>query len=56
MKRSPLTMLIYDLDLNACNLMIGFLSMGKVMGLYMYIGLLDLDWRHELGLTRIYGK
>ena len=45
-------MLIYDLAVKACGLMIGLLSVCEVMGLYMYIALVDLDWGHELGLIR----
>ena len=47
MKWSPLTMSIYDLDVKACGLMIGLLSMCEVMGLHMYIALVDIDWGHE---------
>ena len=54
MKWSSLTMLIYDLDVKACGLMIGLLSVCEVMGLYMYIALVDSDWGHELGLIRLY--
>ena len=56
MKWSPLTMLIYDLDVKACGLMIGLLSMCEVMGPYMYIALVDLDWGNELGFIRFYMK
>ena len=54
MKSSPLTMLIYELDVKACGLMIGLLSMCEVMGSYMYIALVNIDWEHELGLIRFY--
>ena len=54
MKWSPLTMLIYDLDVKACGLMIGLLSMCEVMGSYIYIALVNIDWEHELGLIRLY--
>ena len=47
MKWSPLTMSIYDLDVKACGLMIGLLSMCEVMGPYMYIALIDIDWENE---------
>ena len=56
MKWSPLTMLIYYLDVKACGLMIGLLIMCKVMGPYVYIELVDLDFGHELGLIRFYVK
>ena len=49
-------MLIYDLDVKACGLMIDLLSMSKVMGPYMYIALVDLDWGHELSIIRFYVK
>ena len=49
-------MLIYDLDVKACGFMIGLLSMCEVMGPYMYIALVDLDWGHDLGLIRFYVK
>ena len=42
MKWSPLTMLIYDLDVKVCGLMIGLLSMCEVMVPYIYIALIDL--------------
>ena len=47
-------MLIYYVDVKACGLMIGLLSICEVMGPYMYIALEDLDWGHELGLIRFY--
>ena len=56
MKWYPLTMLIYDLDVKACGLMIGLLSMCEVIGPYMFIALADLYWVHELGLIRFYVK
>ena len=31
-------------ELCACRLLIGLLSMFEVMGLHMYIALVDLDW------------
>ena len=34
-------------SVKACGLMIGLLSMCEVMGLNMYIALLDLDWEWE---------
>lgn len=52
MKWSSFIMLIYDFDVRACGLMIDLLSMCEVMGLYMYITLVDLDWGHELSLIR----
>ena len=44
MKLSYLIMLINDLDVTACGLMIGLQSMCEVMGPYIYIALVDLDW------------
>ena len=44
MKLSSLTMLMYELDVKNCGLMIDLLSMCKVMGLHIYIALIDLDW------------
>ena len=38
---SPLNMLIYDLDVKDCSFMIGLLSMCEVMGIHMYIALVD---------------
>ena len=35
---------MYELDVKACGLMIGLLSMCEVIGLHMYIALIDLDW------------
>ena len=43
MKFSSLAMLIYELDIKVCGLMIGLLSMCEVMGIHMYIALVDLD-------------
>ena len=45
-------MLIYDLDVTAWGLLIGLQSMCEVMGPYIYIALVDLDWGHELGIIR----
>ena len=56
MKWSPLTMLIYDLDVKACGLMIGLLCRCQVIRPYIYVSLVDLDWGHELGLIRFYVK
>ena len=56
MKWSPLTMLIYDLDVKVCGLMIGLLNMFAVIGPIMYIALVELDCGHELGLIRLYVK
>ena len=36
-------MLMYGLDVKVCGLMIGLLSMYEVLGLHMYIELVDLD-------------
>ena len=47
MKLSSLTMLMYELDVKACGLMIGLLSMCVVMGFHMYIALVDFDWNCE---------
>ena len=49
---SSLTMLMYDLDVMAYVLMIGLLSMCEVIGHYMYIALVDIDWGHELSLIK----
>ena len=49
MKWSPLTILIYDLDVKACGFMIGLLSMCEVI-----VALVDLDWGNELDLIRFY--
>ena len=43
MKLSSLSILIYELDVKACGLMIGLLSMCEVMGLHMYISLEELE-------------
>ena len=40
-------MLMYELDVKACGLIIGLLSMCEVMGLHMYIALVGLDWDYE---------
>ena len=37
------TMLIYELDVKACGLIIGLLSMCEVMRIHMYITLVDLN-------------
>ena len=42
MKLSSLTMLMYELDVKACGLMIGFLSVCEVIGLHIYIALVEL--------------
>ena len=47
MKLSSLAMLMYELDVKACGLMIGLLSMCEVMGFHMDIALIDLDWDCE---------
>ena len=47
MKLSSLSMLMYELDVKACGLMIGLLSMCEVMGLHMCITLVDLVWDCE---------
>ena len=36
-------MLMYECDVKACGLMIGLLSMWEVMGLDIYIVLVDID-------------
>ena len=38
---------LYEMDGKACDLMIGLLSMWEVMGLHMYIALVDLDLDYE---------
>ena len=38
---------MYDLDVNACGLIIGLLSICEVMGPYKYIALVDLDWGYK---------
>ena len=43
---------MYELDVNACGLMIGLISMCEVMGLHMYIALVGLDSDYEKGLRR----
>ena len=43
MNLSMLHMIMYGVIVKACGLMIGLLSMCEVMGLHMYIALLDLD-------------
>ena len=40
-------LLMYELDVKACGLMIGLLSICEVMRLHMYIVLVDLDWIYE---------
>ena len=40
-------LLMYELDVKACGLMIVLLSILDVMGLHMYIALVDLDWDYE---------
>ena len=40
-------LLMYELDVKACGIMIGLLSMWEFMGLNMYIALVDLDWDYE---------
>ena len=40
-------LLVYEMDGKACDLMIGLLSMWEVMGLHMYIALVDLDLDYE---------
>ena len=34
---------MYELDVKACGLMIGLLSMWEVIGLHMYIALVELE-------------
>ncbi len=40
-------LLVYELYGKAFGLMIGLLSMCEVMGLHMYIALVELDWDCE---------
>ena len=40
-------LLMYELDVNVCGLMIYPLSICEVMGLHVYIALVDLDWYYE---------
>ena len=40
-------LLMYELDVKACGLMIGLVSIWEVIGLHMYISLVDLDWNYE---------
>ena len=44
---SSLTILINEWDVKAGGVMIGLLSMCAVMGLHMYITLVELDWDCE---------
>ena len=53
-KFSTITMLIYDIDVKACGLIAGLLSMCEMIGPYMYIALVDFYWGHDLGLIRFY--
>ena len=43
MKLSLLAMLMYKFYVKACGLMIGLLSVHEVMGLHIYIVLVDLE-------------
>ena len=38
-----LSMLVYEVNYGVCGLIIGLLSRCEVMGIYMYIALVDLD-------------
>ena len=49
-------MFIYDLDEKICGLMIASLGMCKVMGPYIYVALLYLDWEYDFSLIRFYVK
>ena len=42
-----LVILMYEVKGNDCDLLVGLLGMCDVMGLYIYIALVDLDWGHE---------
>ena len=44
MKLSSHTMFKYKLDVKACGLIISLLSMCEVIGLHVYIAILELDW------------
>ena len=46
-EESILVILMYEVNVKACGLMIGLLSMCEFMGLHMYIALVDLDWNCE---------
>ena len=43
-------LLMYELNVKVCGLMKGLLRMYEVMGLFMYIALVDKDWGHEQGI------
>ena len=47
---------MYGLNVKVCGLMMGLLSTREVMGLHMYIELVDLYWGHEQGRVMIYVK
>ena len=49
-------MLMYEFDVKIYGVMMGLLSMCEVMGLHMYIALVDLDWDCEEGLMMFYVK
>ena len=44
---SPFSILMYELDVKSCGLMIGLLRMCEVMGLHMYIALVDFVLDYE---------
>ena len=43
-------LVMYELNVKVCGLIKGLLRMYEVMGLYMFIALVDKDCGHEQGL------
>ena len=56
MRLSSLNMLIYELNNKVCGHKKGLLSMCRVIGIHMYITLVDYDCGHEQGLIMMYVK
>ena len=43
-----------ELNVKVCGIMKGLLRMYGVMGIYMFISLVDQDWSHEQDVIMIY--
>ena len=45
---------MHELNVKVCGIMKGLLRMYGVMGIYMFISLVDQDWSHEQDVIMIY--
>ena len=49
-------LLMYELNVKVCGLMKGLLRIYGVMGLHLFIALVEKDWGHEQGLMMMVVK